>query len=128
MSEAIAQAEQLATDEPGRLATGVPRLEQLCRTFILEREADLPVPVATYLQAAPYEVDQLYAACGRGRRVAAEFIGEIALQNAVPDTATGQPEDEDRVAVSTVHRSKGLEWTDVYSPYLNEGLMCVAAV
>ena len=25
--------------------------------------------------------------------------------------------------ISTIHRSKGLEWSDVYSPFLNEGLM-----
>ena len=50
----------------------------------------------------------------------------MALQNAVQDATTASPGDAERVAVSTIHRSKGLEWMDVYSPFLNEGLMCVA--
>ena len=52
-----------------------------------------------------------------------EFVSEIALQNSVPDDAINPQAKEDRVSVSSIHRSKGLEWCDVYSPFLNEKLM-----
>ena len=59
--------------------------------------------------------------------MASSFVGEITLQAAVPDDSVdpeqGQEEDEGRFSISTIHRSKGLEWSDVYSPFFNEGLM-----
>ena len=55
-------------------------------------------------------------------------MSEIALQNAVTDAATCSDPDasEDRVAISTIHRAKGLEWGDVYLPFFNEGFMPAA--
>ena len=48
------------------------------------------------------------------------FAAEIALQNATDDTGGG---GGGRVAISTIHRAKGLEWAHVYVPYFNDGFM-----
>lgn len=56
-----------------------------------------------------------------GRTIVKEFLASIALQSSVEHE---EPcfDDVGRVSISTVHRSKGLEWSDVYVPYLNQGL------
>jgi hypothetical protein len=106
---------------------GVPLLVTLCKQFILENEAALPVPPGDWL--LDHVLDSLYASKGRGREVARSFVAEVALQAAVPDGAGGPNADEEcdgRVSVSTVHRAKGLEWPVVIVPNFNEGLMpCV---
>ena len=53
--------------------------------------------------------------------MACDFVSEIALQHATP-LAAGPQDAADRVSLSTIHRAKGLEWRDVYSPFLNEVL------
>ena len=103
-------------------ASSVPSLFELsCKRFVeLEPEA-----MAREMARGPpiYLVDEAFASQGRGRKVAADFATEIALQNADDDLADPTHDPEDKVSLSTIHRAKGLEWRDTFVPYVNEGLM-----
>lgn len=46
-----------------------------------------------------------------------EFLNEAALD----EKRTNAPDGKDAVTITTVHRSKGLEWDTVFLPYMNEG-------
>lgn len=122
-----AQEEQAALSLAAQeeAAGAVPALATLCGNYVLEHACALPYAPSTYLPA--FVLDNLYASIGVGRKVALSFITEIALQSAVPDGAAGaDTEHEGRASLSTIHRSKGLEWLDIYSPWFNEGLMPTA--
>ena len=48
---------------------------------------------------------------------------EVGARYVLPDDAPGGHDAADgRVCISTIHRAKGLEWSDVYSPLFNQGL------
>mmetsp|Transcript_14975 Transcript_14975/g.23182 ORF Transcript_14975/g.23182 Transcript_14975/m.23182 type:complete len:153 (-) Transcript_14975:1442-1900(-) len=42
------------------------------------------------------------------------------LQHSTVEEQPHSFEHDDKVTISSVHRAKGLEWSDVYVPYLNE--------
>ena len=58
-----------------------------------------------------------------GRAVIRDFLACTALQNSVESEESVSDCDAGRVSISTVHRAKGLEWSDVYVPYFNQGCL-----
>ena len=64
------------------------------------------------------------APLGLGRSVVAEFLANAALEKT---TESGDEPDRegisDKVSISTIHRAKGLEWSDVYVPFFNQEFM-----
>ncbi|KAL7544795.1 hypothetical protein ACHAWF_011213 [Thalassiosira exigua] len=72
--------------------------------------------------------DIILAPHALGRSVVREFLANVALQNSVEDDKPNTSGDKSgKVSISTIHRSKGLEWEDVYIPYFNEGFMPTTA-
>ncbi len=66
-------------------------------------------------------VDEIVLApAALGRSVVDEFLAGIMLQHSAVEEQPHAFADDDKVSISTVHRAKGLEWSDVYVPYLNE--------
>ena len=140
VEEWTAKEQLVATRQPetdGQDAAGsgsdgadVPSLFDLCTQHILEhaRDGALTWMIGGRTCRQPltwlptFVLDGLFATVGRGREVAKGFIAEIALQSAVDeDGAAGA--DQGKASLSTIHRAKGLEWREVYSPWFNQGLM-----
>jgi DNA helicase II / ATP-dependent DNA helicase PcrA len=51
------------------------------------------------------------------------FLSELALLTGVTEESHPQEGDEDRVALSSIHQAKGLEWTAVFMVWCSEGMM-----
>ncbi|EOD13054.1 hypothetical protein EMIHUDRAFT_247128 [Emiliania huxleyi CCMP1516] len=102
-----------------RAAAGSERsLFALCRTYVLDHAAELQ------LSALPdCVVDELFASRGRGRSVMRAFLTEVAMRSSAADAQDAAAEGSSKVSISTIHRAKGLEWCDVYVPFLNDGLL-----
>jgi len=66
--------------------------------------------------------DIILAPEARGRAVVKDFLACSALQNSVENEEPSIDKKE-KVSISTVHRAKGLEWSDVYVPYLNDSYL-----
>lgn len=65
--------------------------------------------------------DDLYLPTGTGLPVVSSFLAELTLQAKEEEGHPG--EEDDRVTISTIHRAKGLEWDEVYVPFLNESYL-----
>ena len=93
---------------------------EISRKVVLEnREAyafdSLPNHIVDEIVLAPVAL---------GRSVVDEFLAGILLQHSIIDDQPHAFNDGDeKVTISTVHRAKGLEWSDVYVPYLNEAFL-----
>ena len=61
--------------------------------------------------------DLVLAPRSLGRSVIREFLACAALQSGDDDEETT---NSNKVSISTVHKAKGLEWSDVYVPYFNQ--------
>ena len=51
------------------------------------------------------------------------FLTEVAMRSSAADAQDAAAEGSSKVSISTIHRAKGLEWCDVYVPFLNDGLL-----
>ncbi len=98
----------------------VPSLLDLSRKVVVENRA------AYALESALPEhiVDEvILAPAALGRSVVDEFLAGIMLQHSAVEDQPHAFTDDDKVTISSVHRAKGLEWSDVYVPYLNDDFL-----
>eukprot|EP00984_Skeletonema_dohrnii_P021094 scaffold10438_cov102-Skeletonema_dohrnii-CCMP3373.AAC.2 len=102
-----------------RDSKSIPSLLDLTRKVVLENRA------AYALDSLPdHIVDEIVLApAALGRSVVDEFLAGIMLQHSTVEDQPHAFADDDKVTISSVHRAKGLEWSDVYVPYLNEGFL-----
>ena len=98
----------------------ITSLLDLSRKVVLENRS------AYNFEGLPHHVvdEIILAPAGLGRSVVNDFFSAIMLQHS---TIEDQPHDDfshdNKVTISSVHRAKGLEWSDVYVPYLNDGFL-----
>ncbi|PKN38182.1 MAG: ATP-dependent DNA helicase [Deltaproteobacteria bacterium HGW-Deltaproteobacteria-2] len=53
-----------------------------------------------------------------------DFLNELALlTNMAKEENTGEEDDEDRIALSTIHQAKGLEWSYVFLIWCADGMI-----
>ncbi|KAK1742420.1 ATP-dependent DNA helicase, UvrD family [Skeletonema marinoi] len=99
-----------------RDSKSIPSLLDLTRKVVLENRA------AYALESLPdHIVDEIVLApAALGRSVVDEFLAGIMLQHSTVEDQPHAFADDNKVTISSVHRAKGLEWSDVYVPYLNE--------
>lgn len=62
------------------------------------------------------DLDYLYDTA-EGYSSLTDFLSEMVL-----DDVEEEEQDDDAITITTVHKSKGLEWDCVFLPYLNEGI------
>lgn len=74
------------------------------------------------LAQSKQSVRHLLAPSALGKSVILDFLACAALQQSVEDEDPVE-EAKDKLIISTVHRAKGLEWSDVYVPYFNQIFM-----
>jgi superfamily I DNA/RNA helicase len=55
-----------------------------------------------------------------GRSVTRDFLANSSFQHSEDNDPS---KNNDKVSISSIHRSKGLEWSDVYVPYFNQGFL-----
>ncbi|KAL7542189.1 hypothetical protein ACHAXR_011588 [Thalassiosira sp. AJA248-18] len=99
----------------------VPSLVELTRNVIVKNQ-----DLIDEIDKLPdhLEDDIILAPAALGRAVIRDFLACTALQNSVENEESALSNDEvGRVSISTVHRSKGLEWSDVYCPFFNQGFL-----
>jgi superfamily I DNA/RNA helicase len=91
----------------------------------LSRKAVLENRGAFSFETLPEHIvdEVILAPAALGRSVVDEFLAGIMLQHSSVEDQPHAFTDGDRVTISTIHRAKGLEWSDVYVPYLNEGFL-----
>mmetsp|Transcript_32375 Transcript_32375/g.65896 ORF Transcript_32375/g.65896 Transcript_32375/m.65896 type:complete len:1102 (+) Transcript_32375:130-3435(+) len=99
-----------------RDSKSIPSLLDHTRKVVLENRA------AYALESLPdHIVDEIVLApAALGRSVVDEFLAGIMLQHSTVEDQPHAFADDNKVTISSVHRAKGLEWSDVYVPYLNE--------
>ena len=73
---------------------------------------NLPEYILDELVLAPYAL---------GRSVIREFLASAAFE--LSEEVDPVVDMKNKVSIGTIHRSKGLEWRDVYVPYLNHGYL-----
>jgi DNA helicase-2/ATP-dependent DNA helicase PcrA len=53
-----------------------------------------------------------------------DFLNELALlTNMAKEESTGEEDDEDKIALSTIHQAKGLEWSYVFLIWCADGMI-----
>lgn len=100
----------------GGYSGAVPSLVELSRKSVKQNietiDVDnLPEWILDELVLAPYAL---------GRSVIREFLESDAFELSEEEDPV---EINNKVSIGTVHGSKGLEWRDVYVPYLNQGFL-----
>lgn len=83
---------------------------------------DFKVPQESYLpdENGNIEVEK-FTAVSSGTEYLRNFLSSVTLYDTDPESKDA--EDKPRVAVSTIHGAKGLEWPVVFVPGVSEGLL-----
>mmetsp|Transcript_12298 Transcript_12298/g.40998 ORF Transcript_12298/g.40998 Transcript_12298/m.40998 type:complete len:761 (+) Transcript_12298:59-2341(+) len=103
---------------PDEDAAGPPSLYDLAKRQVLKsRPGDGAAPGEAVLPR--HLADDLSTHLGVGAGALAAFLSKISLQSAVAESGG----DDNRVVISTIHRSKGLEWSNVFVPFFNDTFM-----
>lgn len=101
----------------GHGGSNVDSLVELARKVVLQN-----IDGMDFSDVPPHVLDEVLAPVALGRSVVQDFLACFALQKS-EDEAEEEKDMNNKVTISTIHKAKGLEWSDVYVPYLNEGFL-----
>eukprot|EP01134_Creolimax_fragrantissima_P006321 CFRG6321T1 len=97
-----------------------------CRAAIVQQIDANPEIASECLQHLQRDViSEMYEPFHRGPAVLSEFLNTVALNNNVENAENKDTEvaSKPKVTLSTIHRSKGLEWKVVFVLFWNEGIL-----
>jgi superfamily I DNA/RNA helicase len=97
--------------------SNIDSLVELARKVVLQN-----INGMDFNDVPPHILDEVLAPVALGRSVIQDFLACFALQKN-EDEAEEEKDMNNKVTISTIHKAKGLEWSDVYVPYLNEGFL-----
>jgi superfamily I DNA/RNA helicase len=97
----------------------VDSLSILAKKCLIQHADKIPPEHLPQFHLPPVYIEELYVPGGIGLAVVNSFLADLALQMAEEESV----KEDDRVTISTIHRAKGLEWSEVYIPFFNEGYM-----